>query len=95
MPALPLIGGGGMKFQPVYVGDVAEAILRCVENPNTAGKTYELGGPGIFSFAELMRRLLREIGRRRLLLAVAVWNCPYFRLLSWSCCRCRRSLAIR
>ena len=67
-PALPLIGGGGMKFQPVYVGDVAEAILRCVENPKTAGKTYELGGPGIFSFAELMRRLLREIGRRRLLL---------------------------
>jgi len=67
-PALPLIGGGGMKFQPVYVDDVAEAILRCVENNNTAGKTYELGGPGIFSFAELMRRLLREIGRRRLLL---------------------------
>ena len=67
-PALPLIGGGGMKFQPVYVGDVAEAILRCAENPGTAGTTYELGGPGIFSFAELLRRTLQEIGRRRLLL---------------------------
>jgi NADH dehydrogenase len=67
-PALPLVGGGGMKFQPVYVGDVAEALLRCVENPYTAGKTYELGGPGVFTFAELLRRMLREIGRRRLLL---------------------------
>jgi NADH dehydrogenase len=67
-PALPLIGGGRMKFQPVYVGDVAEAILRCVEDPHTAGKTYELGGPGVFSFADLLRRTLREIGRRRLLL---------------------------
>ena len=67
-PALPLIGGGRMKFQPVYVGDVAAAILRCVEDPHTAGKTYELGGPGVFSFADLLRRMLREIGRRRLLL---------------------------
>ncbi|HEY7687451.1 MAG TPA: complex I NDUFA9 subunit family protein, partial [Dongiaceae bacterium] len=67
-PALPLVGGGQMKFQPVYVGDVAAAILRCVEDDGTAGKTYELGGPGIFSFAELLRRTLQEIGRRRLLL---------------------------
>jgi len=67
-PALPLIGGGRMKFQPVYVGDVAEAILRCVEDPATAGKTYELGGPGVFTFAELLRRTLQEIGRHRLLL---------------------------
>jgi NADH dehydrogenase len=67
-PALPLVGGGGMKFQPVYVGDVAEAIRRCVEDPATAGKTYELGGPRALSFAELLRRMLKEIGRRRLLL---------------------------
>jgi NADH dehydrogenase len=60
-PALPLIGGGRMKFQPVYVGDVAEAILRCVEDPHTAGKTYELGGPGIFSFADLLRRMLLPV----------------------------------
>ena len=55
-------------LQPVYVGDVAEAILRCVEDPATAGKTYELGGPGVFTFAELLRRTLQEIGRHRLLL---------------------------
>jgi NADH dehydrogenase len=67
-PALPLIGGGKTRFQPVYVGDVADALARLVEDPATAGKTYELGGPGTYSFRELLEYLLREIGRRRLLL---------------------------
>ena len=42
-PALPLIGGGRTRFQPVYVGDVADAVLKCLEDPATAGRTYELG----------------------------------------------------
>ncbi len=67
MPALPLIGGGETRFQPVYVGDVADALLRMVEDPATAGKTYELGGPRVCSFRMLMEMTLREIGRRRLL----------------------------
>ncbi|MGH6932070.1 MAG: complex I NDUFA9 subunit family protein [Dongiaceae bacterium] len=67
-PALPLIGGGTTRFQPVYVGDVADAMARLVEDPATTGKTYELGGPRIYSFKELLELLLREIGRRRLLL---------------------------
>jgi NADH dehydrogenase len=67
-PALPLIGGGKTLFQPVYVGDVADALLRLVEDPATAGKTYELGGPRVLSFRALMELLLHEIGRRRLLL---------------------------
>jgi NADH dehydrogenase len=66
-PALPLIGGGTTRFQPVYVGDVADALARLVEDSATAGKTYELGGPGTYSFRELLEYLLREIGRRRLL----------------------------
>lgn len=67
-PALPLIGGGTTRFQPVYVLDVAEAVARAVEHPEAhAGKTYELGGPKIYSFRELMTLMLAEIGRRRCL----------------------------
>jgi len=67
LPALPLIGGGETKFQPVYVGDVADALAKMVEDPATAGRTYELGGPQVYSFKELMELLLREIGRKRFL----------------------------
>ncbi len=66
-PVLPLIGGGRTRFQPVYVADVAEAIARCLADPATRGKTYELGGPRIYTFKELMQLLLHEIRRRRLL----------------------------
>ena len=66
-PALPLIGGGHTRFQPVYVGDVAAAIARCVRDPSTRGQTYELGGPATYSFRELMQLILHETGRRRLL----------------------------
>ncbi|MDP1630731.1 MAG: complex I NDUFA9 subunit family protein [Caulobacter sp.] len=67
-PALPLPGGGETRFQPVHVGDVAAAVARAVTDPACAGNTYELGGPGVFSFRELMAFVLRETGRSRLLL---------------------------
>jgi NADH dehydrogenase len=67
-PALPLIGGGRTRFQPVYVGDVAEAVVKAIETPAAAGQTYELGGPKIYTFADLMRLLLNETGRKRLLM---------------------------
>lgn len=67
-PALPLIGGGKTKFQPVYVGDVAAAVARALTLRESAGKTYELAGPRIYTFRQLMEILLREIGRKRLLL---------------------------
>lgn len=69
-PALPLIGGGQTNFQPVYVGDVAAAITKIVTTSDCAGETYEIGGPEIFSFRELMTILLDEIGRKRLLVPV-------------------------
>lgn len=69
-PLLPLIGGGRTRFQPVYVCDVAEAVLRCVTEPETAGLTYELGGPKVYTFKELMRLVLAETHRRRLLVPV-------------------------
>ncbi|HZW15953.1 MAG TPA: complex I NDUFA9 subunit family protein [Brevundimonas sp.] len=63
-PALPLIGGGKTRFQPVYVGDVSEAIVRAVERPDAAGRTFELGGPEIMTFKEVLELVLRETRRR-------------------------------
>jgi NADH dehydrogenase len=66
-PALPLIGGGTTRFQPVFVGDVAAAVSVALEGGARAGTTYELGGPEVKTFAELMEIMLREIDRKRLL----------------------------
>ncbi len=67
LPALPLIGGGKTRFQPVYVGDVADAISQCVQDEHTAGQTYELGGPEVLTFKQLMQLMLKEIDRPRAL----------------------------
>ena len=66
-PFLPLIGGGETRFQPVYVGDVASAAVRVLDDPATAGRTYELGGPKIYTFRALMELMLAEIKRNRYL----------------------------
>ena len=63
-PALPLIGGGKTRFQPVYVGDVAQAIARAVERTDAAGRTFELGGPEVLTFKEVLELILRETRRR-------------------------------
>ena len=67
-PVLPLFGGGETKFQPVYVGDVAEAISRALAGRAQAGAVYELGGPQVKTFRELMQYVCDVTGRRRLLL---------------------------
>lgn len=67
-PVLPLIGGGKTRFQPVFVGDVGKALAVAATATEAAGLTYELGGPAVFSFRELMELVLAETGRRRLLL---------------------------
>jgi NADH dehydrogenase len=69
-PILPLIGGGRTRFQPVYVGDVADAVVAALLRPDAAGQTYELGGPNIFSFRQLLEIMLRMIGRRRCLVTL-------------------------
>ncbi len=71
-PMLPLFGGGHSKFQPVYVGDVAEAIVKILQSePSTfAGQTFELGGPKVYSFKELMEFILSTTRRRRLLVSM-------------------------
>ena len=69
-PALPLIGGGKTKFSPIYVGDVAKAIVKVLEFNNVNPKIYELGGPQNYSFKELMEILLREIKKKRFLINI-------------------------
>lgn len=69
-PALPLIGGGGTKFTPVYVGDVAEAVARLVDRGEADGRTYELGGPEELTFRQLLQFILDTIGRNRMLVPV-------------------------
>jgi uncharacterized protein YbjT (DUF2867 family) len=69
-PALPLIGGGHTRFQPVFVGDVARAFADAVEGKARAATVYELGGPEIKTFRECMELMLKEIDRNRLLVTV-------------------------
>src|SRR6266478_8838079 len=69
-PVVPVIGGGETRFQPVYVGDVADAVIRVIDDSATAGRTYELGGPKVYAFRALIELLLAEIRRKRLLIDV-------------------------
>ena len=69
-PILPLIGGGKTKFAPIYVGDVAKAIVKALELNNSESKIYELGGPENYSFKELMEILLKEIKKKRFLIPI-------------------------
>jgi NADH dehydrogenase len=69
-PALPLIGGGRTMFQPVFVGDVARAVAAALGDDAAAGRTFELGGPGVYTFRQLMELMLKQIGRSRLLVDV-------------------------
>ena len=66
-PFLPLIGGGATKFQPVYIGDVAKAVAKAAVDPSCAGKTYELGGPTVMSFRQVLEYINAVTGRNRLL----------------------------
>ena len=66
-PALPLIGGGKTMFQPVYVGDVAQAVAKAVDGDLEPGSTWELGGPETLSFKQCLERMLEVVGRKRLL----------------------------
>ena len=72
-PVLPLIGGGHTKFQPVFVGDVAKAIAEAVDGTLRAGTIYELGGPEVRTFKELMQFMLATIERKRILVPL-----PFF-----------------
>jgi NADH dehydrogenase len=72
-PFLPLVGGGKTRFQPVFVGDVAAAIADAVDGKLRGGTTYELGGPEVRTFKQLMQFVLDTTERKRLLLPI-----PFF-----------------
>lgn len=69
-PALPLIGGGKTKFQPVYCDDVAECAVKALEMDEARGRTYELGGPGIYTFKEILEFIMATTRRQRILLPI-------------------------
>lgn len=71
-PLLPLIGDGGSKMQPVFVGDVAQAVVKSVEGDLSAGRVYELGGPEAKTFRDLMQYVLDVTGRKRILMPLPV-----------------------
>jgi uncharacterized protein YbjT (DUF2867 family) len=70
-PVLPLIGGGTTKFQPVFVDDMTAGLLELLERSDTAGKTYEFGGPQVYSFKALLELLLTALNRQRVLLPIS------------------------
>jgi uncharacterized protein YbjT (DUF2867 family) len=72
-PFLPLLGGGKTHFQPVFVGDVADAIARSVDGKVKGGTVYELGGPEVMTFRECMEEMLEIIDRKRRLVSIPWW----------------------
>lgn len=70
LPALPLIGGGHTKFQPVYVGDIADAVMATLKKTKSKGKIYALGGPEILSFKEIYNKLFEYTGQKRALISL-------------------------
>jgi NADH dehydrogenase len=73
LPALPLIGGGRTRFQPVYVEDVVAGFAAILANPGNRGETYEFGGPRVYTFKDLLAFVCATIRARPLLLPVPLW----------------------
>jgi NADH dehydrogenase len=89
-PVLPLFGhglsdAGATRFQPVFVGDVADAICRIIDDPAARGETYELGGPAVLSFRQIMELICAYTGRKRTLVpipfAVARFEATFLQML--------------
>ena len=70
---LDFFGAGGAKLQPVFVGDVADAVMACLKRPDAEGRTFELAGPRVYSFKDIMTLTLKAAGRRRLLVPLPFW----------------------
>jgi NADH dehydrogenase len=82
-PVLPSIGGGRTKFQPVFVGDVAQAAANAAIDTGKPGTIYELGGPQVVTFREILEATLQYSGRRRLLLPMPFWLAELQAILTW------------
>ena len=75
-PIIPLFGDGRTRMQPVFVGNVAEACARVLADPSSAGRVYELGGPQVYAYGDLVRLTLERLSRRRAVIPVPfpVWD---------------------
>ncbi|MBY0336420.1 MAG: complex I NDUFA9 subunit family protein [Acetobacteraceae bacterium] len=69
LPVMPVISGA-TRFQPVHVGDVADAVMACLADEATQGRTYELGGPRVWTFRELLAFVLHATGRTKRLVNI-------------------------
>ncbi|WP_455474170.1 complex I NDUFA9 subunit family protein [Bartonella sp. B30(2025)] len=74
LPIIPLFGGGQNKLQPVYVGDIAEFIVRALEKHATLGTTYNLGGPQILTFSDALENVLKVIQRKKTTLPMPLFS---------------------
>ncbi|GAA4658455.1 complex I NDUFA9 subunit family protein [Bartonella pachyuromydis] len=70
LPIMPLFGGGQSKLQPVYVGDIAEFVVRALEGQVISGKSYDLGGPQIITFRNALENILKIIHRKKTILSM-------------------------
>jgi NADH dehydrogenase len=68
----PIVGNGKARFQPVWVGDLVEAVVRCLDDDRTIGQSYGIGGPEVLTYAEIVARVMRALGARRLTVNVPV-----------------------
>ncbi len=82
-PLMPLIGGGRTKFQPVYVGDLATAIVNAAEGAGKHGTVYEIGGPEVVSFRHLLDETQKWAGRNRRYFPMPFWLAKLQALLTW------------
>ena len=80
MPAIPLFGNGGTRLQPVYVGDVAQAVAQLLDGRDATADIYELGGPSIYSYRQLLELAMAHAGRRRPLVP---WPFALWELQAW------------
>lgn len=82
-PMMPLVGGGRTKFQPVFVGDVAGAIAAAASGSGRTGTIYELGGPEVATFRQLLDRTQEWAGRSRPYFPMPFWMAKLAALLTW------------
>ncbi|MBS0242891.1 MAG: complex I NDUFA9 subunit family protein, partial [Proteobacteria bacterium] len=82
-PMLPVVGGGKTRFQPVYVGDVAQAIAAAAAGEAKAGTTYELGGPEVLTFRQLVERARDYAGRDKPIVSLPYWLASLVGIATW------------